>query len=131
MKKRAICLSLVALLLLSGLLVAAGAAVKPAKNLATPQLKSPRNGATINFGDPTSFEWRAVSGATCYQMDLEVADGTHPVTWKHTGTLVIYNSKADLSFQAGYRRWRVTALDTYSPSLMSSLPSNWRTFTVV
>jgi hypothetical protein len=133
MKKYAISLGLVALLVLAGVLISAGAAAPPVtKQLATPHLVSPKMGATLVYMMPTTFSWRSVSGAIGYTVEVQKVTSVVKNTPVYS-PYATYSStipSTSLTFMnTGSFRWRVTALAT-DPAL-NSLPSMWRTFSVM
>jgi len=133
-KKRTISLALIALLVLTGALMTTGtAAPRPVMRLATPQLVSPRNGATLSsIPFYYDFECRAVNGVDYYQIELQYATlvGKNSIEWTSGGTWGSDDPTWTLGFnKVALWRWRVMAIAT--DPLLNSYPSKWRTFTVV
>ena len=132
MRKRTLSLALIALLVLAGVLVTAGAAAPSIKQLATPQLVSPHNAEKISFG-AIQFDWRDVYGATRYTWEFQKATiiGRNIIEW--TSEEFYTSDKSDFTYIGilpGYYRWRVTAEKVDYPFL-NSKSSSWRTFTVL
>ncbi len=132
MKKQALSISLVALLLLAGVLVAVGttATAAPAvKTLAKPQVISPKNNGILIQYFETTFIWTAVTGPCAYTLTFEKQQPDK--TWEP------YMTKYDVSTpyapitisETGNFRWNVAATGPYA--FLDSAPCNWHTFTVV
>jgi hypothetical protein len=133
--KRYLALLLLVIMVVSVVSATAATATAAApKKLATPQLVAPRNNAIVPGGKPTTFKWKAVRGATNYQILWQV--GTPYITqnqphiaWGTNGFGGTRTTSLAQPFTiAGMYRWHITALSS-NPSLNSD-PSNWRYFTV-
>ncbi len=131
MKKQALSISLVALLLLTGVLVAVGTTTTAApavKTLAKPQVISPKNNGILVQHLETTFLWTAVPNAA-YTLTIEKQQSDK--TWGPYMTLYgVGTPYAPITItETGKFRWNVAA--TGPESFLDSAPCNWHTFTVM
>ncbi len=101
------------------------------RQLATPTLVSPKNGATLAVNSPVTFTWKPVDNARIYKWEVQSLSDTGVwgvYDWGYTfaGDPTTYPSSFWLQ---GTYRWHVIAIN--SDYFVDSDGSGWNTFTVV
>jgi uncharacterized repeat protein (TIGR01451 family) len=128
--KRSLALFLIAVMALS--VVSAAGAVSaaptpPPAKLKAPALLAPADKAKLPSGTDVQLQWKAVTGAVSYSVEVQLSTGkdawTTVLSTNPTGTSATFAPPND-----GTYRWRVQAVSS-TPTLNSGW-SPWRTFTV-